>query len=416
MIVKSGGKVSAGYGCALFFVFLIGLGPFASADVYDEATVQEKASSWFDKFHEQLTYEAFEVHPHLGAEYVLDSNVLLESGDEKLDSIFRQEPGAEIIIPIQDHYLKADYRAEIEEFTKFERENDQNQYFESEASFNFTDLYAHADQGIVQTSSRSGTTFTERIPRFEHKVDSIVGYKFNKVTLEAGYNNFYRSYDTTSLKNLNYQAHEFSGRAFVDATPKSKAFMEYAFTDYNYMKDATGTRDGVGNEVYVGVKGAVLPRTTLYSKFGYEQVRHDESDDAHNFAADVGVDYNLRPGTGANLGWTRSVEQSTYSTTSFFTQDILFLVLYQRMSEKLTGKVVLSYANQDYEEKATAGPGIFTDRERNDDLFSSGVTLTYEVNEWVNTDIAYQYNRRDSNASVFDYTDHVMVVGLSMEV
>lgn len=379
-----------------------------------EAQEELVASNWFERLDQQLTYDTFEINPRVRTEYILDSNVFLESKDAKMDSIFRESPGVEVVIPHGDHWLKADYYVDFEQFVKYPRENAQNQYLTSEAALNFTDSFVHVNESLSKTSSRSGTQFTERVSRFEHDVDASAGYRFNRTTVKGGYGLFYRSYDSAIHQHLNYHAHQFYTGIAVETGPKTNVTLDYAFTNYNYTKDSR--RDGLGNEIFAGFSGHFLPKTSFSSRFGYERIDYDQATDADNFVAEVSTNYRPFAKTNIDFGWTRSTEQSTFSDTNFFRQDLLFLKMKQGFTEQVLGTFDVSYAKQDYEQEGTAGNNIFVGRRRDDDLFSAGIKFSYLINEWVTSDIAYQFSRRDSNASVFDYTDHLTTVGLTVKV
>ena len=382
-----------------------------------ESTPSTSSLSFSSLMKKELVTETFEIHPRYRQEYALDSNVLLESADEKFDSIFREKPGVEVLIPFAGrHSIRADYGAELEQFVKFPRENAENQYFESEVALNFTDLYIHAGENLSHTSSRSGTTFTERIPRLENKVDTEVGYKWNRFTLEGGYGTFYRRFNTSREKDLNYGTQEWSGKLFMDLTAKTKTSVEYTFTNYNYFNDSS--RDSNGHQILAGIEGALLPKTTLYSKFGYERIGFESSaeTDSDNFIAQVGTLYQPFSRTVVDLGWKRQTAQSTFANTNFLTEDQLFGRLHQRLTEKISGEADISYTHQGYDESNRAGTaGNFTGK-RKDDLLSTAVKVAYQFTDWFSGDIKYQYNRRNSNASIFDYTDNLLTIGFEAKV
>ncbi len=373
-------------------------------------------STGFSSIKKQLVTDTFQIHPRYRSEFDLDSNVLLESNDEKLDVIFREKPGVEILIPFAGHSMRADYGADFEQFVKFPRENAVNQYFDIEEALNFTDLYVHVEEKLEHTSSRSGTTFTERIPRLENRVGTEVGYKWNRFTLEGGYGTFYRRFNTSRERNLNYGTQEWSSKLFMDLTAKTKILVDYTFTDYDYFNDST--RDGKSNKILGGIEGALFPKTTLYSKFGYERLSFDSSSeiDSNNFVAGVGVLYQLFSSTLIDLGWTRQTMQSTFANTNFYTEDLLLWRLRQQLTSKASGSVDVSYAHQTYDEGTNRGSaGNFTG-DRADHLLSTAVKLAYQFTDWLAGDIKYQYNRRNSNASIFDYTDNLVTVGFEAKV
>ena len=406
---------------AIFFVqsSFADIGPTKKTTTVRMKESQEPAEQsstkkpWFDAkhFQEQLTYEDLKIHPRFRSEYVLDDNVFRER-DGHTDSIFREIPGIQVVIPVKEHYFKADYEAQFEKFVHNGHESDVNQYFKSEGALNFTNSFLRVTEDITKTSDRSGTTFTERIPRFENNVDVTGGYLFNQFRLETGYNNFVRKYSTSREQFLEYHHNRLHSRLYMDVTEKTKTFVDYVLTDYTYPND--GTRDATSNEISGGFKGYLLPKTSFFSKFGYEHIGYDSSSDGNHFVAEVGAHYDPLAGTSIDTGWTRSLEQSTYSTNSYLRQDEVFILLKQELTEKIAGESKVAYAKQHYPERATAGNNIFTGK-RDDDLFTFDIKLVYRFNSWMNGDVMYQYNRRDSNASVFDYTNNILTIGLSFQ-
>jgi hypothetical protein len=382
----------------------------------DKEDAGAQTAAWFDvnELRQNLTYDKIKIRPRYRQEYEFDRNILREPGnDEKSDSIFREIPGVQVVIPFQDHYVKADYEARLSQFVKFPADIAEDQYFNVEGGLNFTDMYLRATESLSHTSDRSGTTFTERVPRFENKVDVTGGYQANRFLGEAGYTNFVRNYNRTSDGSLDYHYNQFHTRGYMDVTEKTKLLVDYVLTGYEYPSDSS--RDGTSNQISAGFKSRLLPKTSFFSKFGYEHVGYDSVSDANNFIAEVGVHYDPFAKTVVDLGWVRSTQQATFAGQNDFTQDELFLKLKQHVTQKLSGEGYLAYTNQDYRNSSRAGTAGLFRGERDDDLLTMDLKLLYAFTDWLSGDIRYQYNRRDSNASTFDYTDHLMTVGVSLK-
>ncbi len=376
-----------------------------------------QVNNWFGRVQNQLVNDSFEIHPHARTEYELDGNVLLEANNAKIDSILREEVGTGVKLPfMKKHSLAADYTADLEQFAKLSGEKTQNQYFTSNLELNFKDLYIRGREDITHTSSRSGTTLTERVPRLENSTGGLAGYRFNRFVIEGGYDSFYRRYNASPQMGLDYHAQGFNERVFVDITPKTQAFIEHQWTIYEYMK-SNRERDGIGNNMFAGIRGKVLPKTALYTKLGYGRIDYKRATDAKNFVGEVGLNYQPWASTRADFGWTRSIEQATFSTTNFLKQDALFLTVSQKITEKISGKTTVSFANQGYKQTASTG-GVtpsFTGK-RDDNLFSSSTVLSYSLSQWINAGIEYQYSRRNSNAGDFDYVDNALTIGLGLAI
>ncbi|MBI4395379.1 MAG: outer membrane beta-barrel protein [Candidatus Omnitrophica bacterium] len=376
--------------------------------------------AWFDmeRLRKGLTYDRLRIRPRYRQEFELDDNVLLESGDERLDVIFREKPGVEFILPIDDHFVRLDYEAQFNQFAKNTQENFVNQTFNAEGALNFTNAYLNVNETILQTSERSGTTFTERIPRFENTVDVTAGYKWNRLLWEAGYQNFLRDFASSREESLNYHYNQFHTTQYIDLTEKAKLLVDYVLTGYQYPHD--NTRDGLSNRISGGIKGYFFPKTALFSKFGYEHQQYDKINEreADTFVAEAGLQYLPFAGTVLDFGWQRQVVQSTFVDTNFFVENEFFGKLNQRITGKLSLISEVSYVDQDYDDPTARGAGMFPGfaGERNDDLFLANVGLYYAFTDWLSTDIKYQYSRRDSNASIYDYTDNLTTVGISAKV
>ncbi len=129
----------------------------------------------------------------------------------------------------------------------------------------------------------------------------------------------------------------------------------------------------------------------------------------------MGVLYKPLSKTSVDAGWLRTNKQATFADTNFFQEDQFYVGVEQELTRQLSARSDVAITSHEYGVTATAGPGIFTG-EREDDLITVDVRLLYRLTEWVRADVRYEYNRRDSNASVFDYTDHQLIVGLAIEL
>ncbi|GEM_PF-1455649 len=372
--------------------------------------------AWFDveDLRRHLTYDHLRVRPRYRQEFELDSNILLDSVDRKMDFIFREIPGVEAVLPFGNHFIWADYQAQFNQFVKYPRESFIAQSLKTEAAFNFTNSFLKLSDEIVDTSERSGTTFTDHIPRFENTVDVTGGYQWNRLMWEVGYKNFVRDYDTSREMILNYHFNQIHTRQYWDLTEKTKFLIDYKLTDYDYSNDAN--RDTLSNAVSAGIKGYLFPKTSLFSSFGYEHQNYSTAGqkDANNFIGEVGVQYIPLVGTVFDAGWKRGVEQSTFVNTNFLIGNEFFLKYTQRIIQKLSLISEVNYTDQDYGNVTTLGAGAFQGR-RNDDIFMTNAKLLYEFTDWASADIRYQYSRRNSNASIFDYTDNLVTLGLSFK-
>ncbi len=383
----------------------------------DDSADSGAGGSRLSRFRESLkNQKGLEIHPRFGTEYELDDNIFLTDTGKKTDSIFTETVGIGVKAPFGNHRLKFDYDAKFLQFADRSNQNTQDQSFGVGADMKFTNAYLNVNEKLARTTDRAGTTFTERVPRVQNTVDAILGYKWNRLTLENEYENFVKHYQKSTERSLDYNSNSYSTRAFVDITPKVQIFPEYKFTHYDYERNQG--RDGNANAIAAGIRGELLPKTTLFSKFGYEHVSYDGAaePDVDSFITEIGAGWTPREKTKIDFGWTRTNEQSTFSTANSFVQNLLYVNLKQRLTEKITFSNVFAWTQQDYNERVIATSAAGFTGERKDSLIDEDIELAYLFTEWLNGYIRYQFSHRDSQSSLFDYVDNKMIVGMKLEL
>ncbi|MBI4397835.1 MAG: outer membrane beta-barrel protein [Candidatus Omnitrophica bacterium] len=384
-----------------------------ASDQVADTTPQPYRTDWFDKLRGKLKSKHLQITPRYRQEYILDSNILLESTDGKTDSIFREMPGIDIQIPFKNHSFALSYDAALQQFIKFSRENNNNQYFNTALDLNFKDIYIHAHEGFAHTYDRSGTTLTEIVPRNENKADAQVGYRWNRFTTEVGYENFWRHFNAVSFHQYNYMANKLTSFIYADLTTKTQLYANYNFTRYVYEND--GDRNSNQNALNGGIRSKLLPKTSFYAQFGYSAMDVSHVRNGHDFVSGVGASYTPFSKTAIDLGYQRSQEQAVFSDLPFFLQNFFFLRLTQQFTQKISGVSNIAYTRQAYDQPAVAVPGTAA-ATRNDELFTYDIKLIYKFTDWFSADIKYQFNRRSSNLSVFDYTDNLMALGAEIKL
>jgi opacity protein-like surface antigen len=53
---------------------------------------------------------------------------------------------------------------------------------------------------------------------------------------------------------------------------------------------------------------------------------------------------------------------------------------------------------------------------RLDFLYGAGIGIQYQVQKWIRLDVRYDFSRRDSNFSEFDYTDNLVSFTVTLSI
>lgn len=344
-------------------------------------------------------------HPILRNTVEYDSNILLEDKDEREDVIFKINPGVVLDIPVQRHQFAFGYEADFEIFSKSRhaRENDQNQQFFALADLNFPSWYINVLDRLRETSGRSGTTFTDRIPRIDHFIHPKMGYRWRRLVVEAGFRHFTRDFRRQIDDSLDFQLVEWTGVVFYDLFARLKALLEYQVAQIDY--DDNRTRNGTFQQTRLGLEGQVLPNLNAKLRVGVQFRNYAVSSEPNfnSWVADLILNYAIRENLKLDLSFSREAVESTFRNVNFFRQHLIKTGLTYLFRPQWRVYTNFQYLRHDYAERATvAGRTGF----RHDNHFSMEYGLRYDFREWLDFELSYLYLRRDSNFSTFDYTDH----------
>lgn len=348
-------------------------------------------------------------HPKLTQSAAYDSNILLENEDPHDGLVFNIQPGAIVELPIQKHQIVAGYDADIEFFTKdkLARQNDQNQKFFVLTDFSFPSFYVNVLERFAETSGRAGTTFTERIPRFDQAIHPKMGYRWKRIVAEAGFRHFVRDFRRQVNDSLDFQLVEWTGVLYYDLFARLKALVEYQVAQIDYDDDFE--RNGTFQQSRIGLEGEIQPNLFAKLRLGPHFRNYEESSQP-NFYSWVGyasLEYQMRQNLKLELGVSREPVEATFADVNFYREHALFGAIRYRILPTWLLFTESKYANHRYAERATlnARSGY-----RHDNRIQVKSGLRYEPRDWLGFETGYEFVHRDSNFNVFDYRDHLVYV------
>lgn len=119
-------------------------------------------------------------------------------------------------------------------------------------------------------------------------------------------------------------------------------------------------------------------------------------DDATNILAELQFLHRFTPKTYIELRASRSTNETDSFDTDYTITHRILLRYYQRITPRLLGSVIVTYANTKYE-----GDSAANDRE--DNRGTVGFDVKYTLTNWLAMSGGYSFVKRDSNVKTSEY-------------
>lgn len=345
------------------------------------------------------------LHPTLRTKVEYDDNILLEDTDAREDVVFNILPGTILELPINTHQLAVGYEADIDVFTKSRhaKQNDQNQNMFALADIRFPDWYINMLERFTETSGRSGTTFTERIPRFDQSVHPKIGYRVKRLIFEMGYRHFLRDFRRQVDDPLDFQLNEWTGVIYYDLFARLKVLIEYQIAQIDY--DDNFVRNGTFQGGRMGLEGEVMPNLFVKIRGGphFRNYKQDSKTTFKSWVGDLFVKYQMRKNLKLELTADREPIEATFASINFYTRHLLSVGAEYEIVPRWILFTKIKYIWHYYAESVRLGDQIGFRRDRH---LPVRCGIRYLPREWLEIELAYQFSHRDSNFPTFDYDDN----------
>lgn len=346
-------------------------------------------------------------HPTLRNQVTYDDNILRERHSGKNDTVFNIKPGAIVELPIDKHQLAIGYEADFEIFSHEKRQNSQNQNFFALADLNFPSWYVNVLEQLNETSDRAGTTFTDRIPRTDQSINPKIGYHWNRLTFETGFQHFYRDFRRHAEKPFDFQIVQLNNAIFYDLYARLKAVWDYSWAQIDYPS-AFG-RNGTFQQTRVGIEGEVSPNVFIKSRVGphFRNYRRSSEPDFYSWVANFQLKYRMRENLNFKLLFSREPVEATFGDVNYYKEHAMGGGVEYAFRPKWIVFTDVLYKNHRYAERATVGSVTAF---RRDNYIDVKTGLRYLMHSSVEFELAYQYLHRTSNFSSLGYTENLVSV------
>ena len=163
----------------------------------------------------------------------------------------------------------------------------------------------------------------------------------------------------------------------------------------------------------MGLRGQTTGKWGVKGKICYRNHDYDDYDDDFSSVVFNGsLIENFTPRDILRLDFLRTVYETNYKDNAYYKNTFFAAGYTHGFTDRVFGNIDFSYQRNSYPTETTEGTET---AEREDDIWSSGVGLSYELPKWVTIDVRYEYTTRDSNFSTFGYNNNRVSLGLRGE-
>ncbi len=380
------------------------LGCIALAIVFIASTFVGSASAW-EKGNVKIV-------PTFKVEERWDSNIFMDSSDEKHDWITIITPGVASEFGFGQegrHKAIVNYEVECGIFGEYDKNNYGNHDVFSGLELDFNDYTLDINNDFKITSSRAGTEFEHLTLRKEDMAQAVLGMDFNKFSADIGYSFFIVDYHSDTLKNINRHENSVWTTGYVQVQPKTKALLEYKYKNIQYP-DGVG-RNANAHAIMTGLEGQLTSKMTGIVKAGFKIKDYNSSDrdDFTNAVVHTFLNYDPLERVNIFLSYKREAFESTYPGSNYYTGDHLRTDVNYKFGGNWVANANAKYLHNGYPENAPT-----VNKKREDNIWGVGAGLDYVWKEWMTFGVGYEFDQRDSNISGKNYDRHIIMTDVRM--
>lgn len=351
--------------------------------------------------------DGLEFTPTLKVSESYDDNFREVENDEESSWITTIAPTFTLGAEGRKSAYKLSYSAVSDTFHSSQKDNNTDHHLTADAGFEFNDRNrlklnagyhdveetAGLDQKVENdmfNTKNVGGVYTFGAQSARAQIDLGANYEELRYT-NTGRLNADKERDTTALKSTFYYR----------VAPKTKVLLEGRHTDYNYVTNDRLNSENVG--LLAGVTWEATAKTTGTAKFGREKKDFDDSSISEKSGGmwEVGATWEPRTYSRFSLNTRRGFDEGDSGASTIKSQSTT-LSWEHDWAERLSSNVSYTRMDQDYQ-----------DIEREDQIDTFGIGLTYEMRRWLDIGIGYKYSENDSDAANESYERNIYALSFT---
>jgi polysaccharide biosynthesis protein VpsM len=381
------------------------------------------------------------VHPYLSVTEYYTDNVFYTRNNKESDFATILSPGVWLSVPhVYEKLLNIDSsniapggfnlsKAQHETFKRYQLYLLYNADFMQYSKFSSENTVSHRAQGLLQYNLKSGlslelidqlifshdtrgTGTDTELDKFTNNLANVtLSYDISsRFKVRADYSNFLVDYSAARNDFRDRSDNAVSGYLYYRIRPKTSLFAEYEFVDIAYRTSETS--NSKEHHWFGGIQWNITAKSTGSVKAGYgtKDFADPAIKSASDFIMEAQIDYKFTPKTSIILNAARRTNETNVAETNFVLSNSVSLQYLQKLTGKITADVKLAYTNDSYDGEITLS-GVTGKLE--DNYYMGVCALRYKFKEWLQMDLGYIFDKRDSSFSEFDYITNIIFVRLT---
>ena len=362
-----------------------------------------------------------DIHPSLSVKEEYNDNIYDLPNHETGSAITTYSPGIAFQLPFQRHLLNMDCRADFIEPSRHQNYQTENYFANIMLDLDFNRLNIQIGDNWARDSVAPDSENDIRNDYYQNRFFLDTSYKLaDRYKIEGFYrnenrdfNSFHKSWQVDPELD-NYTQNEVGFDLFYRFLPLTSVLVEYGYTNINNKDMGLPSTDSDTQRLWLGLTWEATSKITGEIKGGYTYRNYEAGiDDFDGFGMKGDIKYQLTSYTTIGLNGFRrptdtsvTEEEGVYGPYYVSTGGIFSLN--HKLTHKISANAHVSYTNDDYQEKGTAG------KKRDDDCIGLGVGVNYQVQDWLGCGISYSYVDNDSNFEQEDYRTNIIAGKISL--
>jgi hypothetical protein len=305
------------------------------------------------------------------------------------------------------------YNADIERFSKYTSGNTIDHKLEGLFQYNLRGgLSMELVDQFLASHDIWGTGTSTELDKFKSNLSNVIlTYPVSeKFKFRFDYSNFFVHYDASRNNFRDRDDNAISGYIFYKFKPKTSVFVEYQFIDIKYNEGILS--DSQEHHYFGGLQWDITAKSkgSIKTGYGLKDFSMSALQSSKDFILEAQIDHKFTPKTSLMLKASRKTNETNISTTDFILTNSVEAKYVQKLTGKITGELDFSYTNDTYKGALTFGgetKGI------KDNYFTGAFALQYKFKEWLEMNMGYIHNMRDSNFSEFGYSSNIVFIRLT---
>ena len=364
---------------------------------------------------QEIRLGIFKLHPSFFSSIEYDDNILLSHKDEKEDVIFTQTPGLGMELNLGDHRFQAGYGMEIENFAKFEEENAVNHLANAVLELNFTDLQIKFQDVFEKATSRSFSETSARDDLLTNTFEILGRYDRPRWAGELGWRHNTLDHRKEDLDIDDLEEDVLAILGGYKFLPKTLFLLEMDLGVVTYRNTGNANHDYW--QILTGLRGDPLPKVATTAKIGFQGRQLGDvpgsgpQTDFEGLVANMDLTYGFTERDTMRIAYVRTIRNSTFAENGWYRQDKISITYAKRFLNKWVVTPEFGWQMNDYPESATVGTSV---KVRQDNYWLGGVSLRYEIKQWLGMEVAYHHRHRDSNFDSLDFKNNRLNIELKL--